>query len=414
MIRKILSLILFSGISIIYPQSIAKFEIELPEETNGLHIPVSVSIDDIAFLPDTAMILFEIENEKKIPVPFQIDSGEKRILNWIIKPGKSKQQKIFFELEQGVPEKPEQIKAVVDSGKLTIHSDEKGLLQYNFKTIYPPAGIDTAYKRSSFIHPLWSPHGQILTRIQPPDHYHHYGIWNPWTHVLFEGDTVDFWNLGDKKGTVRFAKFISISNGYIFSEYKTLLDHVVFKKNGSEKVAINELQSVRVYKPEDDQDYYFVDINIEMNCASESPVLLLEYRYGGLGLRTTEQWNKDNSEVLTSEGKTRKEADGTKARWCIVQGEVDNDYAGVVIMSYPTNYNYPEPLRIWPENQNGRGDMFVNFSPTKDKNWLLEPGKKYVLKYRFVVFNNHLSKEEAESAWQYFANSPKVTVHLKN
>jgi len=65
MIRKILSLILFSGISIIYPQSIAKFEIELPEETNGLHIPVSVSIDDIAFLPDTAMILFEIENEKK-------------------------------------------------------------------------------------------------------------------------------------------------------------------------------------------------------------------------------------------------------------------------------------------------------------------------------------------------------------
>ena len=415
MIRKItFIIILFIGIPLHYSQSIATFEIELLKETDGLDIPLSVNLDDVTFLPDTAIILFEVEDGKKIPVPFQITQGVIRELNWIIHPEEKDRSKYFFELAPGIPEKSGEIKATIDEGTLTIHSGNKNLLSYNFKTVYPPEGIDTAYKRSGFIHPLWSPHGQVLTRIQPPDHYHHYGIWNPWTHVLFEGDTVDFWNLGDKKGTVRFAKFISISNGYIFSEYKTLHDHFVFKKNGSEKVAINELQSVRVYKPEDDQDYYFVDINIEMNCASESPVLLLEYRYGGLGLRTTEQWNKDNSEVLTSEGKTRKDADGTKARWCIVQGEVDNDYAGVVIMSYPTNYNYPEPLRIWPENQNGRGDMFVNFSPTKDKNWLLEPGKKYVLKYRFVVFNNHLSKEEAESAWQYFANSPKVTVHLKN
>ncbi len=48
-----------------------------------------------------------------------------------------------------------------------------------------------------------------------------------------------------------------------------------------------------------------------------------------LGWRTTEKWDNKNSMVLTSEGKTRKEADGSKARWCIVQGEIDNDYAGV-------------------------------------------------------------------------------------
>jgi hypothetical protein len=29
-------------------------------------------------------------------------------------------------------------------------------------------------------------------RVQAPDHSHHYGLWNPWTKVLFEGDTVDF------------------------------------------------------------------------------------------------------------------------------------------------------------------------------------------------------------------------------
>lgn len=79
-------------------------------------------------------------------------------------------------------------KIKVDS-VLTISSGAMKLLTYQFKTVYPPKGIDTAYKRSGFIHPLYTPHGQVLTRIQPPDHYHHYGIWNPWTHTLFEKDT---------------------------------------------------------------------------------------------------------------------------------------------------------------------------------------------------------------------------------
>jgi hypothetical protein len=35
----------------------------------------------------------------------------------------------------------------------------------------------------------------------------------------------------------------------------------------------------------------------------------------------------------------------------------------------------------------GGDDVFVNFAPTKNKDWLLEPGKSYTLKYRLVVFN---------------------------
>lgn len=415
MIRKlILVSIFYTGLICSHAQSIATFKVEFQKETNKFNVPVSINLDEVTFLPDTAISLFEVENNHKTPVPFQIENGEHRILNWIIRKGNDQQNNYVFELLKGFPEKSEEIKAIKDNGKLIISSGDKDLLCYNFKTLYPPAGIDTSYKRSGFIHPLWSPHGQVLTLVQPPDHYHHYGIWNPWTHVLFEGDTVDFWNLGDKEGTVRFSSFISITDGPVFAEYEALHKHVIFKKDGSEKVALNELQSVRVYKPGENQDYYLVDINIELNCATKSPVLLLKYRYGGLGWRTTEQWNKDNSEVLTSEGKTRKDADGTKARWCIVQGKIDDDYAGVVMMSYPTNCNYPEPLRIWPEDQNGRGDMFANFSPTKDKNWLLRPGKKYKLKYRFLVFNGHISREQGENSWQYFISAPAIKIDLNN
>jgi hypothetical protein len=230
---------------------------------------------------------------------------------------------------------------------------------------------------------------------------------------LYEGDTIDFWNLGLKQGTVRFAKFVSIENGPVFSEYQALHEHVVFKKSGGEKIAMNELQSVRVYRPQESQDFFVVDFNIQLNCADESPFKILKYRYEGFGWRTTEKWDKNNSMVLTSEGKTRKNADGSKARWCIVQGEIDQDYAGVEMMSFPTNYNFPEPLRIWPENQLNRGDMFASFSTTKDMDWLLRPRQNYVLRYRLLVFNGHLEKEKAESAWQYFAYPQKITIKIE-
>lgn len=292
-------------------------------------------------------------------------------------------------------------------GILTFRVANKDLLSYQYKTVYPPAGQDTNYKRSGFIHPVYTPHGQVLTRIQPPDHYHHYGIWNPWTHTLFEQDTVDFWNLKQRQGTVRFAKFISKKSGTDYAEFTALHEHVVFKKDGTEKVALNELQTVRVYHPDKSNNSYIVDITSKLSCASQSPLLILAYRYAGLGWRATEFWDKNNSEMLTSEGKTRDNADNTTGKWIIVYGALPgNDEGGIVMLSHPSNYNHPEPLRIWDKTQNGgRGDVFANFSPTKDKDWLLEPGKTYTLKYRLIVFNGKFDKEKAESAWQSFAKN---------
>lgn len=390
-------------------QKIATLEVDLAKPTNGLRVPTLVNLDPITFLSDTALSLVEVQGSKRTPVPFQIESSGTRTLYWMVNSENDKLNKRVYELIKGPPAKyASLIEAKVEDGKVLIQSGNKNLLQYNFKTVYPPPGIDTAFKRSAFIHPLWTPTGKVLTRIQAPDHYHHYGIWNPWTHVLFEGDTVDFWNIKGRKGTVRFGKFVSVTSGLVYSEYQALHEHVAFK-NGKERVALNELQTVRVYRPEDNEDNYIVDITIQLNCATASPFLILEYRYAGLGWRATEKWNKNNSEVLTSEGKTRKGADGTTARWTIIQGALDNDYGGAVMMSYPSNYNHPEPLRIWPEDSNG-GEMFAMFAPTKTKDWLLAPGKTYTLKYRFTVFSGHFTKEKAESSWQYYSAPPKVTV----
>jgi hypothetical protein len=42
--------------------------------------------------------------------------------------------------------------------------------------------------------------------------------------------------------------------------------------------------------------------------------------------------------------------------------------------------------------------------------WLLEPGKNYVLKYRLLVFNGPFPPESSEAAWQNFSTPPEVTI----
>lgn len=393
-------------------QPIANFNVKLDKANNTIDVPVSIRLDDLTFVADSAIALFEVQGKNLVPVPFQIMQDGERVIHWSIHPnGKTD---FRYQLSNATQKTFSKISALQTEASITFTANNNPLLRYNSGIVYPPAKIDTVFKRSGFIHPLFAPHGQALTRIQAPDHYHHYGIWNPWTHVLFEKDTIDFWNLNARKGTVRFAKLVSRTEGPIFSEIKALHEHVVFKKGVGEKVALNELQTIRVYQPEKNNDYYIVDISSQMSCATESPFQILSYRYAGMGWRTTEFWNNTNCEVLTSEGKTRKDTDGTRAKWCIVQGELPgNDNGGVAFLSYPTNYNFPEPMRIWTLNTNGRGDMFFNFAPTKDRDWLLEPGKTYTLKYRMVVFNGKFDQAKAESAWQHFAHPPEVVSVIK-
>ncbi|SDC72434.1 DUF6807 domain-containing protein [Niabella drilacis] len=411
MIKKILYLLavaLSAGGTPLYAQHISSWQVKTTGK-EAFSIPMSMDLDAVTFEADSSLQLLETTGGQKTSVPFQVETGGGRRLYWMLEPGKQKIRTFELIKTRAGTAAATSLQARLDHGALTVQYGNKHLLQYHSETVYPPKGIDTAYKRSGFIHPLWTPNGEELTRINAPDHYHHWGMWNPWTHVLFEKDTVDFWNLKDRKGTVRFAGFGALYNGAVYSGFEALHEHIAFKKDGTEKNAINELQTVRIYRPDDrNNSYYIMDVTVQLSCAGASPVKLLEYRYGGLGIRATAAWNKDNSVIFTSEGKNRKEADGSTARWCVAQGQLNQQYGGLEMMSYPANYNYPEPLRVWPENMNNRGDVFLNFSPTKNRDWLLEPGKQYILRYRFLVFNNQLPRAHAEEAWQSFAHPPKI------
>lgn len=387
-------------------QVIASLSVEAGAH-NRFNTPVCINLDAYTSLPDSVLRLEEITGNQRKPVPVQVEAGRERKLWWIINGELKAGAKRRYELVKGIPFAGQRmVSAKASDGALVLSVESKNVLQYNYKTVFPPEGVSPYYKRSGFIHPLWSPQGAVLTNIQPKDHYHHYGIWNPWTETEFEGHEIDFWNLGRRLGTVRFVSFASVVDGPVFGGFKALHDHIVYP-DSAEKTAMKEIWDVRVYNLP--SNAYLWEFTSTLNLATPSPLKLKEYRYGGFGMRATAEWTNQNSKALTSEGKTRVDADGSRAKWGMISGETSKGEAGVLFMSYPSNFNFPEPIRMLPLDSNGgRGDVFFNFCPTKNMDWNLVPGKEYTLKYRLLVFEGDLTKEQADAAWYDFAEPPVV------
>jgi hypothetical protein len=298
------------------------------------------------------------------------------------------------------------VKAITNDSFLQIEIDNNKVLRYNHAPVRPPEDADPLYTRSGFIHPLWSPKGAVLTDSHPPDHIHHVGIWMPWTKTRFEGREIDFWNLEAGKGTVRFAKFLSTTSGPVYGGFAAHQQHTDLTAPAGEKVVLNETWDVRAYSVGGPQKGCWLwDFISTQRCATDSPVHHSKYRYGGLGFRATRQWKAENSECLTSEGKTREDGHGTRARWCDTYGRTGPDWTGVTVMSHPENFRHPEPMRIWPKKNT---HAFFNFAPSQLGDWTMQPGKEYFFRYRFYVHQGKPVPAEIDRLWNDFAHPPKV------
>ena len=176
-------------------------------------------------------------------------------------------------------------------------------------------------------------------------------------------------------------------------------------------MALKEIWDVRVWDVADDA--WLIDFTSRMNCATDSILKIIQYRYQGFGFRATEKWDDRTATLLTSEGKNKEDGNSTRARWCDVNGISDFGTSGVLFITHPSNYNYPEPIRIWPVGTNeGKENVFFNFNPAMDRDWVLEPGNDYQLKYRMFVYDGKIDRQKAEQLWADFAHPPSVSIEV--
>ncbi len=385
---------------------IASFTIDPGSHIQPGFTLAEAQIEGIAQFPLSNLVLYRIYREQETTVPFQLSVEQKDVIFWMAQG--SADTKIKYELRKKEKSgSPGGIKLKKSDQTIDFTRDSKTILTYHVAEVFPPEGFDEAFKRSGFIHPLYAPDGTVLTEIQPMDHLHHYGIWNPWTRTTFRGEIVDFWNLRKMEGTVKHAGFLRTTQGPVYSEIKVIHEHIAWPESTRQTLAITEWQTIRVYDTPD--GFYMIDFDILLK--PEEDIILEEFRYGGFVFRGTEAWHRETSDFITSEGLDRDHADGQRARWCIVHGESISGSAGILLMGHPENYNHPEPVRVWPsDGNNGRGDVFINFSPTRNTSWPLEAGGSYRLQYRLVVFNGELPIEMAESIWQSWSNPPQFNL----
>lgn len=263
--------------------------------------------------------------------------------------------------------------------------------------------------RAGYIFPLWTPSGRNVADDYQIDHPHMHGIWSAWTLTTFNQHKVDFWNGYDKTGRVDLKSVDGIWNGPITGGLIASLVHSDITVNPS-VAALNETWIVTVYKTHDaDQQPYFVfDIDSTQNTASQSELVLETYHYGGFGFRGSEQWT-DASKVsyLTSEGHTRANGDGQRAKWVAQYGTVDDAVAGYAAFDHPGNFRHPQGLRIHPSNPYW---SFTACTQSAGGRFVIEPGEPYESLYRVVVFDGAADAAFLNRLYNDFGEPPVVEV----
>lgn len=268
------------------------------------------------------------------------------------------------------------------------------VLTYNTEMVQPPAGMDKIYERSGFIHPLYSPSGKVLTDDFPIGHVHQHAIFNAWTRTTFKHEVVDFWNQHGGTGMVKHTKLGTVKD----DSFEAKLQQISLKQGP----ALNEEWKIKV---NDSRDPFIIDFEIEQGCATENEVYLHPYHYGGFGFRGSGHWSPEDEahyegsmKILTGEGVSGiEESNHTHPKWIAVYGTIDKEEAGFVVMDHPSNFRYPQSVRVHP-----RMPYFV-FSPVIDGSFIIKPGFVYQANYRIVTFDGNPDAEKIEGWYKDFA-----------
>lgn len=344
-----------------------------------------------------------------ISYPIQMENGHATF----IVPKLAKGEKRTLKLIERAPALDEAVIEQSDT-RLDLHLGEKLIFSYQAEPApFPRDNIKPIFARGGYLHPVRTPSGRTVTDDYPSNHIHHHGIWTAWTKTSFEGRDPDFWNMGQAKGRVEHVAIDKTWSGPVHAGFASRLRSIDLmaertpaeikaNENAQElpkgKVALEETWSVRAYAIA--APYHIFDLTTTHTAATDSPLKLPEYHYGGLGFRGAWPWNgATNTFYLTSEGITdRVKAHATRARWCYIGGDVKGERAGIVILCDPKNFRAPQPVRVHPT------EPFFCFVPQQLGDFEITKDKPYTATYRFAVVDGAPDQKAFDQLWQDFAN----------
>lgn len=292
-----------------------------------------------------------------------------------------------------------QLSVVETDDALVISQDSQTILRYNKSVQHGPEGTDPVYARSGYIHPVFTPSGQVASGDFSIDHPHQRGIFMAGTNTTFRGEKADFWNLHQKLGRTEHAKTLSVGSSNKTVSFTVALRHVA-TPNQTDTIVLNEVWKVTAYQTSG--DHFLFDVESDQELASNHPLVFNEYHYGGMALRGSNLWTPTEANptgtcaFLTSDGYERIEGNHTHPRWVSMKGIIDGKAASITVLCHPENFRFPQAVRIHPKMP------YFTFAPMFDGSFSLQPGSAYISRYRYLITASDPAPEWIESQWKAY------------
>lgn len=270
-----------------------------------------------------------------------------------------------------------------------------------------PHGLEPHFRRSGYIHPVYTPTGQELTGDYPADHAHQHAVFFAWTKSSYNGQDTDFWNQAKRLGRIEFRKVVDISReeGRVSFTAKHAFQVNTKTESGDALIdVLYEFWTVTVHKTPN--DHFLFDIVSVQECATTKPLNLAKFHYGGMGFRGIDEWlteSKDRSitpgglQFLTSEGKDRWAGNHTRPDWVAFSGRIGTKDVSAAVFCSPGNFRAPQPVRIHPNKP------YFCFAPMVEGPFRISPGEKYVSSYRYLVTSKPVDENMIRQHWNRYA-----------
>jgi len=259
----------------------------------------------------------------------------------------------------------------VQGSALRLSEGGAPVLVYNYG-MQLKEGVPERYRRSSYVHPLYTPGGTIITDDFPADHYHHRGLSWMWPRVIAGGQTYNLWEITEGGIRQRFVRWLARETSAAGAR--------IAVENAWEvgsRPLVRETVELAVHPAEENLRRLDLTLTLE---ALDEPVAIggtldLNKGYGGLCLRFAP---RENTVIRTEAGREPRDTDMVPHPWAELEGTFAGRRARARIEIDPGNPGFPNGwcLRHY-------GFLGVNF-PGLELYTLL-PGKPLKMRYRIVV-----------------------------
>ena len=325
-------------------------------------------------------------------VPAQFESGPSRRLWWILQQPLRRNEIRRYEVVESPTSKGRErsnVSVQDDGEKLVVKSGQRRVLAYNHQIVPSPDATKPYYARSGYLHPLFTPSGQMVTDGMPLEHTHQHGVMFAWRQAEYEGRKVDFWNVAERLGRVEHESIDEIVEGPVFGGFRVSLRHLELKNPSGPTPVIRETWEVRVFAL---GDSFLWDLTSEQRMIGAAPLTIPQFHYGGMMVRGSADWEGVNDcGFVTSLGGDRITGNHTRPRWVAMHGAASGPSAGLVVMCHPKNFRDPQPVRLHPSLP------YFCFAPMVLGEFELTPDKPFRLQYRFIVHDGPLDRDLARS-----------------